>query len=413
MKILLVSTYDWQGGAAKAAYRLYQRLRRTAIDAQMLVQSKLSDEETIIGSLTKFQKGLTKAKPILEILPLQLYSQRDRVPYSLQWFPDTIASQVAQINPDLINLHWINAGYLQIETLAKLKKPIVWTLHDMWPFTGGCHYSNDCDRYTKSCGICPQLHSTREWDISRWVWQRKAKAWNNLNLTIVTPSNWLAKCARNSSLFQNFPIEVIPNGLDIQRYKPIDRQLAKNLLGFPSDKQIILFGANLATSDLRKGFHLLLPALQKLSQFQRQAQIELVIFGSSQPNEPPDFGFKTNYIGKLSDDISLSILYAAADIFIAPSLQDNLPNTVMEALACGTPCIAFKIGGMTDMIEHEQNGYLAQPYEVEDLAKGIIWVLEDKERWRKLSDRARKKVEQEFTLDLQAQQYLALYKELI
>ena len=179
------------------------------------------------------------------------------------------------------------------------------------------------------------------------------------------------------------------------------------------DRQIILFGANLATSDRRKGFHLLLPALQKLSQSQWQTRIELVVFGASQPSESPDFGFKTNYIGKLSDDISLSLLYAAADVFVAPSLQDNLPNTVMEALACGTPCVAFKIGGMPDMIEHEQNGCLAQPYEVKDLERGIKWVLEDKERWRKLCDRAREKVEQEFTVDLQAHRYLSLFEEIV
>lgn len=413
MKILLLSTYDWQGGAAKAAYRLNRGLRRTGIDSQMLVQSKLSDEETIIGSLTKFQKGLAKLKPTLDLIPLELYPQRDRTTYSLQWLPDNIAARVAQINPDLINLHWINAGYLRIETIAKFNKPIVWTLHDMWSFTGGCHYSDDCDRYTKSCGVCPQLHSNREWDVSRWVWRRKAKAWNNLNLTIVTPSNWLAKCAQDSSLFQNFRIEVIPNGLDTQQYKSIDKPLAKNLLGLPLDKQTILFGALNATSDRRKGFDLLLPALQKLSQSGWQEQIEIVIFGASQPIEPPDFGFKANYMGRLNDDISLSLLYAAADVFVAPSVQDNLPNTIMEALACGTPCVAFKIGGMSEMIEHEQNGYLAHPFDIEDLAQGIAWILENTERYQKLCDRAREKVEQEFTLELQAQKYISLYKEII
>jgi glycosyltransferase involved in cell wall biosynthesis len=206
---------------------------------------------------------------------------------------------------------------------------------------------------------------------------------------------------------------VIPNGLDLQKYKPIERSLARKLLDLPQDKQLILFGAMKSTSDRRKGFHLLLPALQKLSQSEWQKRLELVVFGASEPLEPPDFGFKANYIGKLGDDISLSLLYAAADVFVAPSVQDNLPNTVMEALACGTPCVAFKIGGMPDMIEHEQNGYLAQPYEVEDLARGIAWVLEDRERYEKLCDRAREKAEEEFTLELQAQRYLSLYKELI
>jgi glycosyltransferase involved in cell wall biosynthesis len=284
----------------------------------------------------------------------------------------------------------------------------------MWPFTGGCHYSGECDKYTQSCGHCPQLNSQQDGDISGWVWWRKAKAWKNLNLTIVTPSQWLADCARNSSLFQDLRIEVIANGLDIQRYKPIEKKIARHLLGLPQDKQLILFGAMTATSDNRKGFHLLLPAIKKLSQGEIwQHKLELVVFGASEPVNPPDFGLKTHYLGRLNDDISLALVYAAADIFVAPSLEDNLPNTVMEALACGTPSVAFKIGGMPDMIEHQENGYLAHPYDIEDLAQGIHWVLEDSERYQKLCDCAREKVVREFTLEIQASKYLKLYNEVL
>jgi glycosyltransferase involved in cell wall biosynthesis len=207
---------------------------------------------------------------------------------------------------------------------------------------------------------------------------------------------------------------VIANGLDIQRYKPIEKSFARNLLGLPQNKQLILFGAMSSTSDRRKGFHLLLPALKKLSQGQMgQDRLELVVFGASQPLEPPDFGFKTHYLGRLNDDISLALVYAAADIFVAPSTEDNLPNTVMEALACGIPCVAFKIGGMPDMIEHQQNGYLAHPYDIEDLAQGINWVLENTERYNQLCIQARQKVEQEFTLELQAEKYLELYSDIL
>ena len=359
------------------------------------------------------KKGWGKIRPTLDTIPLQFYQQRDRVPYSLQWLPNNINSKIKSIAPGIINLHWIGGGYFPIETIAKFEKPIVWTLHDMWAFTGGCHYSGECDLYTKSCGACPQLCSNMEWDLSKWLWKRKARAWQHLNLTIVTPSQWLAKCASSSSLFRGSRIEVIPNGLDTKRYKPVDKQLAKNLIGLPLDKQIILFGAVSATSDTRKGFHLLMPALQKLSHSQRQDQIELVIFGSSQPSKIPDLGFKVHYLGKLNDDISLALLYAAADVFVAPSIQDNLPNTVMEALACGTPSVAFHIGGMPDMIEHQQNGYLAQPFELEDLAKGIVWILEDNLRWQSLSWSAREKVEQEFTVERQAKTYLKLFEEIL
>lgn len=412
MKVCLLSNSDGRGGGYAAAYRLHQGLRQIGVDSTMLVGDKTRDDHTVLSPTGKLGKGWAKLRPTLDQLPLALYSQRDRTPYSLQWIPDNLPAQVAAINPDIINLHWINGGFLQIETLAKFNKPLVWTLHDMWPFTGGCHYNGECDRYTKSCGACPQLHSQRDWDISRWVWQRKAKAWKNLNLTIVALSNWLAECARTSSLFQDLPIELIPNGLDIQRYKPIDRKIARNLLGLPLNQQIVLFGAISATGTRRKGFQLLLPALQKLSQLEiYQDKLELVVFGASEPVEPPNFGCKTHYLGRLGDDISLALVYAAADVFVAPSIQDNLPNTVMEALACGTPCVAFKIGGMPNMIEHGSNGYLANPFDIEDLAHGIAWVLEEQERYQKLCDRAREKVEQEFSLEIQASKYLNLYNE--
>jgi len=413
MKVLLLSTSDIEGGAARAAYRLHEGLQQRNVNSQILVRTKSSDDPKVIGPKNKIQDQLGHLRTTLDNLPLRLHPTRKSEVYSLEWFPDTIISKVAPIKPDLINLHWIGYGFVKIETIAKLNKPIVWTLHDMWAFTGGCHYSLDCDRYTNSCGACPQLCSDKNWDLSHWVWQRKAKAWKNINLTLVTPSLWLAKCANSSSLFKDFRVEVIPNGLDINTYKPVNRILARELLNLPTDKQLILFGAMSATSDRRKGFHLLQLTLQSLSKSGWQDKIELVIVGSSRPSEPLDLGFKTSYLGKLSDDISLALVYAAADVFVAPSIQDNLPNTVMEAIACGTPCVAFDIGGMPDMIEHQQNGYLAKPYQIEDLAKGIAWVLENKERHQKLCDRAREKAKQEFTQQQQAKRYLSLFTEIV
>ncbi|MFM6756749.1 MAG: glycosyltransferase family 4 protein, partial [Dolichospermum sp.] len=400
-------TNDIIGGASRATYRLHQGLQNIGVSSQILVESKSSDDYTVIAPTSKLGKGIGKLKPTLDALPLQFYPQRDRSTYSVQWLPDNLAAQVAQLNPDIINLHWINAGYMQIETLAKFKKPIIWTLHDMWAFTGGCHYNKDCTNYTESCGACPQLYSNKEKDLSNWVWRRKAKAWKDLNLTIVTPSHWLADYARKSSLFQNLRIEVIANGLDAQVYKPIDQKIARNLLNLPLDRKLVLFGAIKSTSDRRKGFHLLEPALRKLSEDKNHKNdVELVIFGASPPSEVPNLGLPIHYLGRLNDDIALALLYSAVDVFIAPSVQDNLPNTVMESLACGTPCIAFDIGGMSDMIEHQQNGYLAKHFDIDDLVRGITWVLEDEERLRWLGGNGRKKVEQKFTLEIQAHNYL-------
>ena len=412
MKVLLCSSSDIGGGAARSAYRLHQGLQDLQVDSQILVQTKLSDDFRVLAGSSKLAKGLAKLRPTLDQLPLYPYPKRERSPYSVQWLPDNLAAQVAQINPDVIHLHWINGGYLKIETIARFKKPIIWTLHDMWAFTGGCHITKDCMNYTNSCGTCPQLHSNKEIDLSRWIWQRKARAWQNLNLTIVTPSHWLAKCAASSSLLKNVRIEVIPNGLDTQQYKPIEKSVARSILSLPEDKQLILFGAMSATSDPNKGFNFLQSALQNLSQSGWGEQVELVVFGSSQPKNPTELGLKSHYLGRLNDDISLSLVYAAADVFIAPSVQDNLPNTVMESLACGTPCVAFDIGGMPDMIEHQQNGYLAKPFDIDDLARGITWVLEDEERLQKLGSNGREKIEQNFSLEIQAYNYLSVYKDI-
>lgn len=413
MKVILISAYDISGGAARAAYRLHRGLQTIGVDSQMLVQNKTSDDRTVISLDTKIEKEWKKLRPALDSIPLKFYQSRDRVPYSIQWLPEQIAPKIAQINPDIINLHWICDGYLNIETLAKFNKPIVWTLHDMWPFTGGCHYSQDCDRYTKSCGTCPQLNSNRDGDLSRWVWQRKANAWKELNLTIVAPSNWMATGASVSSLFRDLPIKVISNGIDTNKYRPIAQRLARELLNLPQDKQLVLFGAMNATSDRRKGFHFLQPALQYLSQSGWKDKLEIVIFGASEPVNPPNLAFKCHYLGRLNDDISLVLAYNASEVMVMPSLQDNLPNTVMEALACGTPCVAFNTCGTPDLIEHQQNGYLASPFDTKDLAKGVAWVLENSERYSKLRDRARQKVEQEFTLELQAHRYLDMFKEFL
>ena len=415
MKVLLVNTFDTKSGSAIAARRLNRGLQRINVNAQLLVQVKRSADPTILGSVTKAEAFRGKLSRGFHNLPLKLdlKLRRQSLPaeFSIPWLSDSLLPRLASINPDVINLHWTNYNYLSIEELAQLNKPLVWTLHDMWAFTGGCHYSETCDRYTKHCGTCPQLHSKREQDWSSWIWQRKDNAWKELNLTVVTPSAWLARCAADSSLFNHQRIEVIPNGLDTAIYQPVDRQIAREKLLLPLDKQLILFGAINATSSHRKGFHLLQPALQALSRSGWRGRLELVVFGSAPSANQLDLGLRTHYLGELNDDALLALAYAAADVFVAPSVQENLPNTLVEAIACGTPGVAFNIGGIPEIIEHQQNGYLAQPYQTDDLAAGIVWVLEHPDRYLKLCDRARQKAVQEFTVDLQAHRYETTYRE--
>ncbi|MBP0028071.1 glycosyltransferase family 4 protein [Roseofilum sp. Guam] len=420
MKITLLSRGDSGAGGYVAVYRLYQGLKRVEDRTTLLVGSAKKSDTTSLNT-SPFDKVFSQLGPTLDKLPLKRYTDRPSTLFSTQWVPDRIVAKLKRIEPDIVNVHWISQGFMQIGTLAKLPYPLVWTSHDMWGFTGGCHYTQECDRYIQQCGKCPQLKSSKEQDLSRWIWQRKKRAWSAIPLTLITPSHWLADCMKKSSLFQDKRIEVIANGLDTTVYKPCDRVsdaehyrgYARDRLNLPQDKHLVLFGAVNATSDTRKGFHLLQPALQHLSQCHQQDNIELVIFGASRPQEEPALGFKTHYLGKFQDDLALSLIYAAVDLFVAPSIQDNLPNTILESLACGTPAVAFNIGGMPDMIEHQQNGYLAQAFEIKDLAQGIRWVLEDKERYQNLCDRACQKVEQEFTLEIQADNYLNLFAEII
>jgi glycosyltransferase involved in cell wall biosynthesis len=410
MNVLLLSTWDMNGGAARATYRLHQGLQVAGVNSTMLVQEKTSFDRTVIAPQVRFSQGIARSKISFDALPLKLYPQRDRSTlFSPQWLPDRVIPQVDKLHPDIVNLHWISGGFIQIETLAKFKRPLVWTIHDMWAFTGGCHYAGTCDRYVKSCGNCPQINSNKDKDLSRWIWQRKARGWKDLDLTIVSPSKWLAQCARSSSLFNHLEIEHIPNGLDTEVYRPIDRTVAREILKLPQDKHLVLFGSLQSTRDKRKGFHLLQSALQQISQTKR-GDIELVVLGSSQPENPLNVGLRTHYLGTLNDDVSLAIAYSAADIFVLPSIEDNLPNTIIEAFACGIPCVTFNLGGFPDMIEHQKNGYLARPFNIEDLTDGMLWLLDNDERHQQLSQNARQKAVQEYGLRVQAQRYVELFK---
>jgi len=413
MKTLILSTFDVEGGAARAAYRIHNGLQHIGIDSQMLVQTKYGDDRTVIGPQTKMKRGFGLIRPTLDSFPLLLYPNRQDILFSPAVLPDNLAAHVAKLNPDVIHLHWMTGGFLRPGTLKHFNKPLIWTLHDMWPFTGGCHYDQECGRYRESCGRCSMLNSSKNWDLSRWIWRRKQKAWKNLNFTVVTPSRWLGDCAKVSSLFCDLRVEIIPNGLDSSRFKPFDKRIARELLFLPQDKKLILFGAIDSTSDKRKGFQFLQPALQALANNECEDELELIVFGSSKPPNPPELGMKTHYIGHLPGDLSLGLLYAATDVMVVPSIQEAFGQTASEAMACGTPVVAFGATGLLDIVDHKHTGYLAQPFDAEDLAKGIAWVIEDEARWQTLSHQSRQKVEDEFAIESVAQRYAELYKEVL
>ena len=408
----MFNTHDIRGGAARAAYRLHQGMRKADVDSRYIVAHKESDDPHTFAPTSKKSRTLPFIRSSLDKLPLRLYPRKGKSVYSLNYLPTRKHSTVISSNPDIVHLHWIGEGFFGIEDIGKIKKPVVWTLHDMWAFTGGCHYAGTCTHYQNRCGSCPQLHSRQKTDLTTWIFERKKKAWKNIDLTIVTPSRWLGECARKSFLFRDRRVEVIPNGINPEQFKPHDQAWARSSLNLPLHKRIILFGAMYADSDRRKGMPELLTALAALRPDEID-QTAIVIFGASGPQHPCPLKMPCHFMGTLHDNISLSLLYAAADVVISPSGEENLSNVVMESLSCGTPVVAFNIGGMPDMIEHMQNGYLARPCEAADLAEGIRWVLENEDRRRKLRENARTSVLNKYSIDLVVQQYIDLYKTVL
>lgn len=409
MNILIVSASDIEGGAARAAYRLHRSLLVAGLDSKMLVQSKTSDDFTVIGPAGKLQKGLGKIRPTLDAIPVKRYKDRTKTLFSPSWLPfSSIVDHINEIDPDIVHLHWVTGGMLRIEDVARIRAPVVWSLHDMWAFTGGCHYDEECGKFKNSCGSCPVLASAKENDLSSKVLQRKQVSFKqHTNLTIVGLSNWLAKQAKSSTLFENTSVVNLPNPIDTTSFAPFCKQQARTLFNLPGDKKLVLFGAMGATSDPRKGFKELAQALSYLP-----ADYELVVFGSNEPKISQGFKQKAHYLGHLHDDITLRVLYNAADVMVVPSLQENLSNAIMESLSCGTPVVGFDIGGNSDLIDHQVNGYLAEPYSSADFAKGIDWVLQHQSP-DKLADNARQTVLVNFESSLVASKYIDLYREVL
>lgn len=412
LRPLLLSASDLRGGAARAALRLHRGLRSIDVDSRLLVQEKLSDDAHVYGPAGKTAKALALLKPALDRLALPA-GRRPGAEFSAARLPDRVAARVRDFAPDLVHLHWINGGFIGVPGVARLPRPLVWTLHDMWPFTGGCHYDASCGRYTEACGHCPQLGAQRPGDLSRRVWRRKRRHWSGLPVTLVTPSRWLADCARRSSLLGRQRIEVIPNGLDLEVFKPTAQPIARSLLNLDPDRRYILFGAVNSVASVRKGFSHLRQALAHYARSQDRPSTELLVFGARGPEPALEFDLPTRYLGTLQDELSLAVWYCAADVFVAPSQQDNLPNTVVEAMACATPCVAFDVGGMADLIDHESNGYLAPPFDAEQLSAGIAQVLNDPQRRSAWGARARDKAEAQWDLHRVAQRYRSLYEELV
>ncbi|RHR53626.1 glycosyltransferase [Parabacteroides sp. AF17-28] len=401
MKVVFLNTSERVGGAAVAASRLEGALRQTGI---------------LVSKLIRRNTWLNRFRFYWERLIIFLSNHLSRA----KLFTVSIANVGEPVyfyslikKADVIHFHWINQGFLSlkgIEILTGCGKPIVWTMHDMWPCTAICHYSWGCERFHDECGKCPFLKSNKQRDLSHYVWRKKYFL-KTSGIQLVAVSSWLAEQARKSSLTKDLDVVVIPNAIDISVFSKKEKIGIRKKLSFPLDKKIVLMGAA-RLDDPIKGFQFLKEALSIL--FLSRDDLLLVLFGAIKNDKSFFDGLVIPYLslGLLSDSYQIAELYSAADVTVVPSFYETFGQTIIEAMACGCPAVSFNNSGQTDIIDHKINGYLAEYKNANDLANGIQWILNNPNP-QTLSDACVKKVQESYTEEVVAKQYIALYEKLL
>lgn len=416
MNALIVSTSDFGGGAYIAAHRLEKALNLNSVSCKMLVREKLTNDQDVLVLGSPIERLAGRFIPILDQVPTKLLLTENRMLHSPSWVFENTAKKINSLHSDIVNLHWINWGFLRPESISKIKAPVVWTLHDMWAFSGSEHHTNDL-RYVEGYKSDNRPKHEFGFDLNRWVWERKKKSWKNLeNITIVTPSRWLAQLARQSFLFRDKRIVVIPNGIDTNIFKPRDEFYSRKLLGLPPNKKIILFGAQFLSMPW-KGIDLLADIIKKLQPEFEGGDYLAAIYGKGYLEDIINMSkldpkiFRN--VGFFSDERKLSFLYSAADLFVVTSRNENLPNTIMESMSCGTPAIAFDVGGISDLIDNKVNGFLIRNFNIELFAKSIKTYFQNKSIQDRMRISARNKVLEGFDINKVAERYKKLYDSIL
>lgn len=419
LKVVHLNTYDGNGGAGRACLRLNLALNaEKEVESGIVVFYKFGQNPLVKTFTNTLAKRAYAAFTILtERLLAKRFLKPVKIPFSFMWFGFSVVHHPDVLAADVIHLHWVNHSFVnpkQLEELAKLNKPIVWTFHDSNAFTGGCHVRYTCNHFENECGNCPVLIDANPNDISHQIWKQKNEAYQKLKFQVIAPSSWMRKSVLRSSLMKGKQVNVIPNTLETNVFKPQNQTEARAKLNLPTDKFIFLTGFMPSKKDSHKGAAYLLGSLELLAAKRsiNIKNIELVVFGNRNTGNVPAFPFKTTFLGTISEDEKLAACYAAADTFLIPSLEDNLPYTVMESLACGTPVIAFTTGGIPDMVSHQQNGFLAEYKSSQSFCDGMEWIINYpvKEALRK---NARETVMQNFSEKVIAKHHSALYKNLV
>lgn len=418
MRILLLSTSEKNGGAAIACNRLMHALNKNGVEATMLVRDKQTEDPHVVTVNTSWLKTKwNKLRFIWErgtIFLINRFSKRNLFQVSIANTGNNIVNNPLVRKADVIHLHWVNQGFLSIHdihNLVELGKPIVWTMHDQWCYTGICHYVDGCEKFEQQCTGCPKLVIPKTRDVAYRVFNQKKGLLAHLEL--VGCSHWMAGEANKSFLTRQSKISSIPNPIDIEVYSPMDKQSCRQRFNLPTNKKLILFGACKVT-DKRKGIDYLVSACKILTEQKQLSSndMSIVVFGGNSDEIAALLPYTVLDVGYIYDNESMIQLYNAVDLFLIPSLEDNLPNTIMESMSCGTPCVGFKTGGIPEMIDHLENGYVAESQNAEDLANGILWVLQEAD-YSLLSKNAIDKVKRCYSEDVVVKQYIEHYRSLL
>ena len=427
MRVTHLSTYHQFGGAAVAANRLHRALQKQvwtneSVDSTMLVgtPNRLETHRPAPGVTYLANNFLAEQTAFGRFVAERLYflpHERDhsvRFQFSPAGFGANLNFHPAIQQADVLHLHWINFGYLSISglrSLVELGKPIVWTLHDQWAFTGGCHYSRGCEHFLSHCRHCPYLKKPGEHDLSNTIFERKKELFRNANVHFTPPSQWLANEGQRSALLRDFPFTVIPYAIDQSAFCPLERTSANEHLDLPdAGNPRILFGSANVT-DSRKGFRYFAESLKLLHAQQPGLTPEVLVFGKGRSYLFDELPYPVRHLGILTTEDDIVAAYNAADAMVVPSLEDNLPNTVIESLSCGTPVVGFRTGGIPEMIDHEQNGYLATVGSAQELADGLAFVLTHPNP-ETLRQTARQSAESRFSETVVAGKHIELYQQL-
>lgn len=412
MRVLIVNTSERTGGAAIAANRLLQALNHNGGEARMLVRDRKTDASNVMNIAPSWR---LKANFLWERGVIWLangLSKRGIFQVDIANAGTDITTMDVFRQADVIHLHWVNQGFLSLKNLERIfasAKPVVMTMHDQWYFTGICHYSGECDKYQSQCANCPMVKGVGS-DLARRVFDRKRAIYEGRNVTFVGCSRWMADLARLSSLTKGHTVTNVPNAIDTDVFTPMDKTAARKKFNLPQDRQLLLFGAQRIT-DKRKGFQFLVEACEHISMHHPTlpGKLGVVVLGGDAESVKEALPLPVYTVNYLSNEAEIAQLYNAADLFVTPSLQDNLPNTIVEAMSCGVPCVGFNIGGIPEMINHKHDGYVADYCDSIDFAQGISWCLNET-RLPTLSAATRATAVATYSEPAVARQYQAVYQ---